>query len=172
MSDFERALARVLLFEGGKVDDPADAGGRTNQGVTQRIYDSWRDAHLLARQDVFLITADEVKEIYCARFWIPSHADSLNWPLNLILFDCAVNSGPVQAQKLLQRAARSVPQDGIIGPKTLASIQVQNIRQLCQRFLLERVFFYNHLDEGHPEWTKFLTGGWLKRIESLYRDVP
>ena len=32
----------VLAFEGGKVDHPNDPGGRTNQGVIQRVYDGGR----------------------------------------------------------------------------------------------------------------------------------
>lgn len=31
---FHDALARVLLHEGGKVNDPRDPGGRTNKGIT------------------------------------------------------------------------------------------------------------------------------------------
>ena len=39
---FERALTFVLRWEGGYVDHPADPGGATNYGVTQRTYDAWR----------------------------------------------------------------------------------------------------------------------------------
>ena len=39
---FRRALDRTLGYEGGLVAHPADPGGRTYQGVTQRTYDAWR----------------------------------------------------------------------------------------------------------------------------------
>lgn len=39
---FEPALAFVLRWEGGFVDNPADPGGRTNKGITQKVYDAWR----------------------------------------------------------------------------------------------------------------------------------
>jgi lysozyme family protein len=39
---FEAALPFVLRWEGGFVDHPNDPGGRTNQGVTQKVYDDWR----------------------------------------------------------------------------------------------------------------------------------
>lgn len=170
-ADFDRALAKVLIFEGGKADDPADPGGRTNKGIIQRTYDDYRGSKGLVYRDVFLITEAEVREIYESRFWKRSQAPLFGWPVNLILFDCAVNSGTMRAAKLLQRALGVTP-DGILGPATLASVKNFTMRDLCLRFLMERVFYYNHLDEGHPELTKFLTGGWLLRIESLYREVP
>jgi len=43
-SAFETALPFVLRWEGGFVDHPADPGGRTNRGVTQRTYDAWRQS--------------------------------------------------------------------------------------------------------------------------------
>ncbi|MFM2129928.1 MAG: hypothetical protein RL477_1474, partial [Pseudomonadota bacterium] len=35
-----QALAAVLKHEGGYVNHPADPGGRTNLGVTQRVWES------------------------------------------------------------------------------------------------------------------------------------
>jgi lysozyme family protein len=40
--NFERALAAVLVHEGGYVNHPKDPGGATNKGVTQRVYDDYR----------------------------------------------------------------------------------------------------------------------------------
>ena len=40
-TDFEYCMRSVLAFEGGKVDNPNDPGGRTNQGVIQRVYDAF-----------------------------------------------------------------------------------------------------------------------------------
>lgn len=34
------ALKFVLRWEGGFVDHPDDPGGRTNKGVTQKVYDA------------------------------------------------------------------------------------------------------------------------------------
>ena len=36
---FESSLPFILRWEGGFVDHPADPGGRTNKGVTQKVYD-------------------------------------------------------------------------------------------------------------------------------------
>ena len=39
---YNDALAFVLRWEGGFVDDPHDHGGRTMKGVTQNVYNAWR----------------------------------------------------------------------------------------------------------------------------------
>jgi lysozyme family protein len=54
-------LPFVLRWERGLVDDPEDPGGRTNQGITQRVYDAWRRRQGLPAQDVESIADAEVK---------------------------------------------------------------------------------------------------------------
>ena len=58
------ALPFVLRWEGGFVDHPADPGGRTNKGVTQKVYNASRARLGLAPQDVKNITDAEVHAIY------------------------------------------------------------------------------------------------------------
>lgn len=55
---FDKALEFALRWEGGLSDDPDDRGGRTMQGVTQRVYDAWRKQRGLITQDVALIGKD------------------------------------------------------------------------------------------------------------------
>ena len=99
MTDYERALAFVLLWEGGKVDDKADKGGRTNRGITQRTYDGWREDKGLGERDVFLLGEDELQDIYRTLYWWP--AQDLPWPLCLVTFDSAVLFGPTRATSWL-----------------------------------------------------------------------
>jgi len=99
VSDFERALAFVLTWEGGAVDNPHDKGGRTNRGITQRTYDGWREDKGLGERDVFLLEEDELQEIYRTLYWWP--AQKLPWPLCLVVFDTAVLFGPTRATSWL-----------------------------------------------------------------------
>lgn len=99
MTDYERALAFVLLWEGGRVDDKLDKGGRTNKGITQRTYDGWKDDHKEPHADVWDIEDDEVMGIYRDTYWWP--AAKAEWPLNLVLFDSSVLFGPGRAQEWL-----------------------------------------------------------------------
>jgi lysozyme family protein len=57
MSEFERALQRVLAHEGGFSNHPKDPGGATMKGVTQATYDAWRKSEGLPPQSVKLISS-------------------------------------------------------------------------------------------------------------------
>jgi hypothetical protein len=56
------SLAKVLVHEGGDVNHPADPGGPTNQGVTQRVYDAYRKGRGLPVRSVKHIAAEEVHD--------------------------------------------------------------------------------------------------------------
>lgn len=169
MTDFARALPFILKAEGGYADDPDDPGGATNMGVTQRTYDAWLTALALEPAPVRQITQGEVAAIYEKNYWAAAHCDRMPWPLSLIHFDCAVNTGLVAAAKQLQRALE-LKDDGVLGPVTLARCAPAGPRE-CYRYLLERVWFYDSLDVKSPKLTRFLTGAWLGRLRPLYREV-
>ena len=113
--NIEQALKRLLGNEGGYVDHPADPGGATNYGITQ----------LVAREhgysgDMRDFPLSMAIGIYRSDYWAPIKADQLPEELRFHVFDAAVNSGPAQAVKWLQRAA-GVTEDGVIGPRTLSA---------------------------------------------------
>lgn len=43
------------MHEGGKVDHLKDPGGRTNRGITQRVYNAWWSKQNLPARDVYFI---------------------------------------------------------------------------------------------------------------------
>ena len=102
--NFTAALKLTLKDEGGNVDDPADRGGRTSRGVTQRTYDTWRKAEGLATRDVYLATDAEVSTIYLNSYWTPADGDLLAVGPDYAVFDYAVNSG-------VSRAKSAIPKD-------------------------------------------------------------
>lgn len=102
--NFQPCLAFTLKFEGGKSNDPRDPGGRTNQGVTHRTYDGYRDRSGLPRRDVFLMTSAERDEIYHSGYWKQVTGDSLPRGVDLCVFDFAANSGPARALRMYATA--------------------------------------------------------------------
>src|SRR5512140_3767826 len=100
-SCFSRALALVLEFEGGKVDDPKDRGGRTAYGITQDAFDLYCQIHRQPERDVFTITQDEVADVYHEKYWEAGSCDEIPWPLSLVHFDARVNHGPAHARRFL-----------------------------------------------------------------------
>lgn len=101
---FREALRFTLQFEGGKVNDPHDPGGRTNKGITQRTYDRWRLRQGQKAQSVYHITDEEVEAIYRRDYWTLAGCEGLALPLACVLFDSAVNYGPGAAKTFLDRA--------------------------------------------------------------------
>lgn len=124
---FARALPIVLREEGGKVDDPRDKGGRTNAGVTQRVYNDYRQRKGLPTRDVYMLESSERDEIYRQSYWNMIKGDDLPPGIDLVVFDGAVNSGPARAAKWLQKAV-GVPVDGLIGPTTLHAAEAASAR--------------------------------------------
>lgn len=118
---FSRSLPPVLVYEGGKVDDPRDPGGRTNQGIIQRVYDSYRRGAGKSLQDVYKMTNTERDAIYRAQYWDAVRGNELPAGVDFVVFDGAVNSGPSQSIKWLQRAL-GVNADGHIGMVTLDAL--------------------------------------------------
>ena len=158
-SNFEKSLALVLKHEGGFVNDPHDKGGATNKGVTQAVYDGYRRIRGRGPQSVKFISGEEIRAIYKLQYWDKVHGDFLPTGLDYAMFDFAVNSGVGRASKYLQ-AVLGVPQDGIIGARTLGTIDsgVRVINALCDR----RMGFLRNID------TFWRFGkGWTRRVSEV-----
>lgn len=163
--NFAPGLARVLVFEGGKSDNPKDPGGRTDQGVTQRTYDTWRAAHKLALRSVYLMENDERDDIYLTGYWVPAHCDELPPGLDLVVFDAAVNSGPANAIKWLQSAV-GVAIDGDFGEHTREAVMnachgEHDTDSVIKQFCSLRLGSLQRLSD----WPTFGTG-WTARVAS------
>jgi lysozyme family protein len=156
------ALKVELRFEGGKDDDPIDPGGRTNQGVIQRVYSSWRKKKGLPPRDVFLMEDSERDEIYYQNYGRLVRFDELPPGINLVVLDGGVNSGPSQSIKWLQRAL-GLGADGVLGDRTLEAVinhpdhdkLVANICEQRMKFLRALKTFYH------------FGGGWTSRVNQL-----
>lgn len=89
MTDFDRALAFVLRWEGGYTNDPDDPGGETNFGISKRAY---------PRENIKAMTKERAAELYKRDYWIPAGCGSQPYPVALVMFDTAVNCGTVSAK--------------------------------------------------------------------------
>ena len=163
---FHEALARVLLHEGGQVNNRHDPGGRTNKGITQRVYAAWRASHSLPVRDVFQIDDMEVEAIYRFQYWQPIHGDALPRGVGYVVLDGAVNSGPKQSVKWLQRALGedyTSTIDGQIGSVTLQAVAAfgdddKLIANICAR----RMVFLQAL----KTW-QYFRKGWTQRVQDV-----
>ena len=159
--NLEAALKNVLVHEGGFVNHKADPGGATNRGVTQRVYDAYRDRQGQSRRSVRAITADEVADIYKRQYWDAIRGDDLPSGLDYAVFDYAVNSGPRRAAQDLQREL-GVAVDGVIGNVTLAGVAKADVYDLIDRLCARRMRFL----KGLKHWRTF-GKGWTRRVTDV-----
>ncbi len=161
---FEKALQFTLKAEGGYVNDPADSGGATNKGITQRTYNSFREEKPF--NAVKNITNEEVKTIYRNEYWNTSHCDNLPDELAIAVFDTAVNCGVSRAIKILQ-SRLDIKADGVFGAITKESVKnIPDLKDFVSKYLNERSAFYQRWVQINPGKAKFL-GGLLRRVENL-----
>lgn len=148
MNDFKKAVEFVLKHEGGYVNDPQDAGGETNYGISKRAYPN---------VDIKNLTRDKAIEIYKRDYWdrLPGALPAV---IHCVLFDCAVNAGPGRAIRLLQ-AAIKVNQDGQWGKLSQSALTKLNQNEVLLRFSTERIMFYSVLST----FSRF-GKGWVNRV--------
>lgn len=162
MSRFEDCLARILKHEGGYVNDPLDSGGRTNLGVTQRVWEEFV-GHPVTEADMKALTPEKIAPMYKLKYWNPSYCEVLPKGLDYVVFDFAVNAGTGRSVKTLQQAIGCVA-DGVIGPKTMAAINDANPKDLIAKFSDARADFYQGIVARKPDQVRFIKG-WLNRVE-------
>lgn len=154
--NFDTAFDTLLKHEGGFSDHAADPGGQTRYGITEAVA-----REVGYKGDMRELPLELAKRIYFEDYWRAVRADELPAGIRYAVFDAAVNSGPGQAVKWLQRAA-GVPDDGVLGPKTLAAAHALNADALRSKLLAQRLKLMANL----PTWPAF-GRGWARRIADL-----
>jgi lysozyme family protein len=156
--NFNEALKAILKHEGGYVNHPKDPGGRTNLGVTQKVWEEWV-GHPVGEKEMRALTPDTVAPMYKKKYWDAVKADELPTGLDYLMFDFAINAGPGRAAKTMQKAIGTTP-DGAIGPKTMAALKAADPADLIAKFSMEKELFYKAL----PTFATF-GKGWLRRVD-------
>lgn len=158
--NWEESLKHILKYEGGYVHHKDDPGGRTNLGVTQRVWEEWTGKPA-TEADMRSLTVEMVSPLYKKRYWDAVRGDDLPSGVDLCVFDCAVNAGVGRASKFLQQAV-GVTADGQIGPKTLAAIAAKPADEVIEAFCNLREAHYKSL-------SNFVTfgKGWMNRLGAV-----
>lgn len=154
--DFDQAFTVLIEHEGGYSDHDADPGGKTRYGITEAVA-----REVGYRGDMRELPLSLAKRIYQERYWKSVRADELPTTLRYVMFDAAVNSGPTQAIRWLQRAV-NVTDDGVFGPRTMAATRAVDENRLRNVMIAHRLRFMTTL----PNWHSF-SRGWARRISSL-----
>lgn len=176
----EQLIDELIDREGGYVDNPADAGGVTNFGVTEAVARSTGYAG-----DMRDLRRSDAAAIYRAIYWNRPGFDQVAQRSPAVaaeLFDTGVNMGPSVAATFLQRVltalnrngkdyADLVP-DGKIGGVTIAALTAfLNVRGLTAGESVLLAAFnalqgerYIRLAEKSPRNEAFLYGWLANRV--------
>lgn len=162
-SSFNLSLAKLLDMEGVISDHPLDSGGLTKWGVTQATYDRYRTMLGLSKQSVAVMPYEEMRGLYYNLYWRPVGAASLPEGLDFVVFQAAVNIGQTTAVRMLQRVL-GVTADGVVGPQTLAAVNVRGVSYVIDAFLRAQSDYYGRIVSSNPSQAAFYDG-WLNRVE-------
>jgi lysozyme family protein len=154
---FADAVRWVIDVAEGGAHLVTDQGGLTRWGISQRAYPGEDIAHL---------TRQRAEALYARDYWEPIHGDALPGALALVVFDGAVNHGPVRALQLLQQCL-GVTADGIMGPETLHEARRAPVSELVPRYLVARLQAYAGLARAWPELHGASLYGWQCRVLRL-----
>jgi len=132
-SEFKKAVEFVFKWEGGYSNDPNDPGGETKFGISKRSY---------PELDISKLTLEQAKKIYYENYWLKSGCQNMEYPLNLVVFDTAVNMGRRRAEKIYDEAFGR------------------------RGYLLLRLYTYSRF-----KLAKIYFRGWSNRVLDLYKTI-
>lgn len=163
--NFEKAFERLIGHEGGYSTDRNDPGNWTGGKVGSGILKGTKygiAANTYPNLDIKNLTIDQAKAIYKKDWWDKLGADQLHPAIVFQLWDFAVNAGKSRAIKELQQAV-GVPDDGIIGPKTIAAVKSKDVNDVLLLLTSERLRFYTSLST----WVTYGKGWTIRVAENL-----
>ncbi|MEI7216259.1 hypothetical protein PB70LOC_04468 [Pectobacterium versatile] len=170
----------ILNREGGYVNHPADRGGPTNWGVTEKV----ARAHGY-NSDMRNMTRQQALAIYEADYWYGPRFDqvaAVSPTIAAELCDTGINMGPSVPSKWLQRwltamndGGRLYPDliaDGNIGPRTITALRqylaargAEAERVLLRALNCSQGARYLELAEQRPANEAFLYGWVRERVQ-------
>jgi lysozyme family protein len=160
--NFDVCFELMLAHEGGYVHHEKDPGGRTNHGVTQRVWEEWL-GRPVSEKEMRALTPTMVKPLYKRKYWDACRADELVSGVDYCVFDVAVNSGPGRAIKFLQSCV-GVNADGGFGPATLAAVKEaeKDPARLVELYCAKRLEFLQSLKTFET-----FGKGWSRRVQEV-----
>jgi len=133
--NFNEAVEMTFIFEGVH---NIDTGGDTKYGIARLFHPEITDAQWA------VFSKADAEVIYDKGYWNKLNCDSLPRPLDIIVFDTAVNPGPGECKILLSQCGGNI--------STLITL---------------RENYYKHLAAVHPDKFGKDLKGWLNRCETI-----
>jgi len=144
MDNFNNAMDFVFKWEGYRSDHPNDPGGLTIYGLSSKYYpgevaEMSKAPEPRARE----IARGIARGVYRREYWDRCGCQILDYPLDIIVMDTAVNMGVGRALDLKESAHG------------------------WQDYLFRRIGKYAEIGRRRPEFLR----GWINRVMDLYAIV-
>ena len=181
--DKKKYIAELLIREGGEkyTNRPADRGGPTRWGVTERTARQF--GYKGRMQDLPLEVAVAIYELCYWRPQMISEVAEVSESLAICMFDFGVNSGISRSIKSLQNLLNVLNNggsyyadlvvDGLMGAKTVSALKDFSVMRgdvgvgvLVRAFNASRISFCVSLS-ANDESQEANTYGWLSRVVHL-----
>ena len=170
MADFKHIIPFIKRAEGGYVNDPLDAGGETNKGITIA---TWKSMFGDKAHDRFLKMSDEDwGVIFKKLYWDKMLGDQIHSQrIADIIVDWVWGSGSHYAEAdvqdiLVHAFGDHIAVDGAFGPATIAAINAADEQRLFDLIVVKRNWFFDQCVVSHPTNARFLQG-WKNRLNHL-----
>lgn len=153
----------IIRREGSTFSNhPADKGGPTKFGITQKTLSRYR-GYAVSAEEVANLTEPEAIQVYLKLFVNdPKFNQIENEPLAALIVDSGVQHGQKRAARFLQRSI-GVKADGIIGPITLRAVNGAKPKTVYKNVLARRIKFYGRIITSNHSQAVF-AAGWMNRI--------
>jgi len=140
MDNFDTAIDFVFKWEGYRSAHPADPGGLTMLGLSSRYYP---DEVALMASAGEQQAREIARGVYRREYWDRCGCQNLDYPLDIIVMDTAVNMGVSRALDLKESAHG------------------------WQDYLFKRIGRYAEIGRRRPEFLR----GWINRVLDLYATI-
>lgn len=159
--NYDEALARLLVHEGGYTNHPSDPGGPTNFGITIFDYRMYVKPNATAA-DIKAMKLSEAKTIYDAKYWDAQRCDDLPSGVDDSIFDYGVNSGIGRSGKVLRRVLGMPDNTSVVNDAVLIEVAKRDAKALIVAINDERLRFLQNL----KTWGVF-GAGWGRRVAEV-----
>ena len=154
MGNVQDDITKIIQTEGGSVNNPADSGGRTFEGISEKSNpDLWKHGPP---------TPEQVRQRYMECFVVgPGYDKITDSKLQYQLIDFGVNSSPYIATKRLQEILGVHP-DGLMGTITLDALAKTDPRVVNNKLVIARLKMIGNLITTRANQAQFALG-WISR---------
>jgi len=166
MTTAQTIIDDLIRREGSEFSNhPADKGGPTKYGITQRTLQRHREAPV-SIDDVRNLTETEARMIYWKDYVDgPGFALIQDPALVGLLVDSSVQHGADDAIAWLQRALK-VKVDGKLGPVTATAANSRPLRTVYAEVLAQRCSYYGRLVSDDPKRVQAAIAGFRLQAEN------